>query len=160
MGTVAEDVPFDYWRTPRGIVGEQAAEQLPVRTPRWTHDGHAGTLKVTLIAARELRKGDISGLAAGQRIRTPTVPQDLNPEWNCTLCFSVEERHLDGVVEMWVWDDDRNALPEDAHGCDDLLGSLTLSLRDVIERGTIDVEEPLIGVKEGILTAQLTFLPV
>lgn len=164
-----EDDVWDYWRTPRGVRLEQRSEPIEQNTPRWRHEGHAGTLKVTIVSAHNLRKGDASGyadpyvnlIAAGQRISTPTIYASTNPEWNCTLCLAVDEAHVNGTIELQLWDDDRNALPEDQHGSDDLLGRLVFRMSDVISNGPIEfAEEPLLNVKQGTLTAQLAFLPV
>jgi len=162
------------WRTPRGAQLELEDDEVIWRTPRWNHAGHAGTLKATIFSACDLRKGDVSGLAdpycyvsaAAQRVRTPTIFANLNPEWNCTLCLAVADEHLSGSVELHVWDDDKfgwagGCAAEDRHGFDDFLGRLCVPMSRVLQDGPVEIsDEPLLGVKQGTLSLRLEFLPV
>eukprot|EP00928_Gymnodinium_smaydae_P027904 TRINITY_DN21429_c0_g2_i2.p1 TRINITY_DN21429_c0_g2~~TRINITY_DN21429_c0_g2_i2.p1 ORF type:complete len:953 (+),score=194.01 TRINITY_DN21429_c0_g2_i2:102-2960(+) len=130
---------------------------------RW-RGGTLGILWVTVLRASGLRAADwgltsdpyaavVMGL---QRQTTPVVRKNLEPEWNCTMRFAVDEGHLDGQLEISVWDHDFAAL----QGEDDFLGIVQLPLSTVLSsKGPYEVNEELRHVKCGRIMLRCFFVP-
>merc|ERR1712190_693678 len=77
--------------------------------------GVMGTLRVTVVAAHKLRNADgfmnlsdpYCQVEVGlQRLSTPVIKDNLNPQWNCNLAFAVDKFHLDQDIQFDVWDED------------------------------------------------------
>lgn len=140
------------------------------KTPRWNHDGHAGTLKVTVIAAFDIKAANSSAQGvldsdgyvyvdvAGQRLRTPAIEENANPVWNCTLTFCLDDKHLSGHIAFSVWDEDEP--DENGKNCDDFLGKYVCPIAPVIQNGIFEFsQEALLGTDRGRISAKLQFLP-
>lgn len=142
-------------------------ESLRWRTPRSNSKGHVGTLKVVLAGAWDLKKGGANSSVSpyafvsvgGQRLRTPTVKDNCNPEWNCTLCFVVRNEHMGGDVDFSLWDDDPGA--RSSGHPDRSVGQLDFPLTRAIEASPLVLrEETLNGTSQGNISVRLEYLPV
>lgn len=129
--------------------------------------GTLGTLRVTVVEAHKLRNADrgfrnVSDpyveVALGlQRAKTPSVQNCLDPKWNnCVLRLAVDEMHTGSEVELTVWDEDT---VRQLQGSDDFLGRLRVPLESIMRHGPVALHEALQGVDQGMLTAQLEFVP-
>merc|ERR1711879_1022100 len=97
--------------------------------------------KVTVIAAHNLRFGDLNRLSdpyvnvvvGEQRLRTPVIPCSLDPEWNCTLCFSIDEAHLTESIDFTIHDEDPLISQS--------TGSFSISVRRAVEERSLELRE-------------------
>ncbi|KAF7817266.1 synaptotagmin-4 isoform X1 [Senna tora] len=119
-----------------------------------------GVLSVTVISAQDLPPTDISGKSnpyvvlilkkADQKLKTRVANPSLNPVWNQTFDFVVE----DGLHEMLlveVWDHDLVGK--------DKIGRVTMTLTRVILEGEVEESYPLDGAKSGKLHLHLRWVP-
>jgi len=124
--------------------------------------GTHGTLRVTIISGHGLVNADVMNLSDPyvyatlglQRLRTPTVKNNLDPEWHCVLSLAVDEAHLDSSVELSVWDEDNHVL----QGQDDFLGRLDIPMSSVVEKGAFDICGDLQEIAHGKLSARFEFI--
>jgi len=99
--------------------------------------GTVGLLKVQIIAATALRNADLRshGLSDPyvkarlglQELRTRTINNSLDPEWNETLWFSVDDAHKNDELKLTLWDEDAGV----TQGRDDFLGDCSVSMEEV-----------------------------
>ncbi|XVE71517.1 hypothetical protein DITRI_Ditri10aG0157100 [Diplodiscus trichospermus] len=119
-----------------------------------------GVLSVTLISAEDLPAVDLMGKAdpyvaltmkkSEAKNKTRVVNESLNPVWNQTFDFVVE----DGLHEMLileVWDHDTFGK--------DYMGRCILTLTRVILEGEYSDSLPLEGAKSGKLNLHLKWMP-
>ncbi|KAK8660919.1 hypothetical protein V6N13_051825 [Hibiscus sabdariffa] len=119
-----------------------------------------GVLSVTVISAEDLPVVDLMGKAdpfavltmkkSEAKNRTRVVNDSLNPVWNQTFDFVVE----DGLHEMLiieVWDHDTFGK--------DYIGRCILTLTRVLLEGECEVCLPLEGAKSGKLNLNLKWMP-
>jgi len=123
-----------------------------VNSPDKTHRdpvGSFGELRVTIKSAESLINKDgmfsrsdpyVKVCVGLQQLRTPTINNNLNPEWNFVGSVPIDLGHLCQDVTLEVWDEDRNRRVQ---GSDDLLGRTSVPLVQVIDRcaGAIGEEE-------------------
>ncbi|XP_027356405.1 synaptotagmin-4-like [Abrus precatorius] len=119
-----------------------------------------GVLSVTVISAEDLPVADLMGKAdpfvilmlkkSEKKLKTRVVNESLNPVWNQTFDFVVE----DGLHEMLtveVWDHDTFGKEK--------LGRVILTLTKVILEGEYNETFPLDGAKSGNITLHLRWTP-
>ncbi|GAV60535.1 C2 domain-containing protein, partial [Cephalotus follicularis] len=119
-----------------------------------------GVLSVSVISAEDLPAGDIMGKAdpyvvltmkkSQARCKTRVVPNSLNPVWNQTFDFVVE----DGLHDMLVLE----VYDHDTFG-KDKIGKCLMTLTRVILEGEFQDKYPLDGAKSGRLYLHLTWTP-
>merc|ERR1712187_293716 len=133
-------------------------DTLRWQTPRTNQKGHLGTLKVVIVGAYDLKPRDLNDSAhpyifvsvGGQRLRSPTVPDNCNPEWNCIFCFVVREEHLQSSIDFTLRDDDREARARDV--ADRFLGQFDIPLSLVMQTSPYSIDqEALSGIGQGTL---------
>jgi len=125
--------------------------------PMGTH----GALIITIISCSNLINTDLVGksdpfcwvIVGLQRLRTPTINNNHDPQWNCTLLFSVDEMHVSSHVDIQVMDEDDRIF----QGSDDSLGNLSIPVERVISEGILELTEPLRDVKHGKISVRLEF---
>ncbi|XLS69448.1 hypothetical protein HN51_020471 [Arachis hypogaea] len=119
-----------------------------------------GVLSVTVISAEDLPVVDLMGKAdpfvvltlkkSEKKLKTRVVNESLNPVWNQTFDFVVE----DGLHEMLiveVWDHDTFGK--------DKMGKVIMTLTKVILEGEYQETYTLEGAKSGRLTLHLRWTP-
>ncbi|XP_078439664.1 synaptotagmin-5-like [Wolffia australiana] len=119
-----------------------------------------GILSVTVLSAEDLPAMDVMGKAdpfvmlqmkkAEMKNKTRVVTDNLNPAWNQTFDFVVE----DGLHEMLIleiWDHDTFGK--------DYMGRCIMTLTRVILEGDFTDSFPLEGAKSGILNLHLKWTP-
>ncbi|KAK9947497.1 hypothetical protein M0R45_003119 [Rubus argutus] len=119
-----------------------------------------GVLSVTLISADDLPPADLLGKAdpyvvltlkkSGTKNKTRVVNDSLNPVWNQTFDFVVE----DGLHEMLILE----VYDHDTFGKDHM-GRCILTLTRVILEGEYNDSLPLDGAKSGRLNIHLKWMP-
>eukprot|EP00439_Symbiodinium_sp_Y106_P082107 s514_g21.t1 len=127
--------------------------------------GTAGCLRVLVVAARKLRNADVlsksdpyvSVQLGLQKADTPTIQDDLNPTWNCSLTLPVNTSHLSEEILFKVWDEDHIRA---AQGSDDSLGLLRCPFNRLLrEGGEVDLKQKLEETTTGELHVQIRFEP-
>ncbi|KAJ7535342.1 hypothetical protein O6H91_12G029200 [Diphasiastrum complanatum] len=119
-----------------------------------------GVLSVTVLRAENLIVADYKGKAdpyavltlkkSDQKKKTKVVYQELNPQWNQTLDFLVEDAmHEMLVLEIWDHDTFKK----------DYMGRCALSLTKALLEGEYDTEYQLDGVKSGKVFLHIKWLP-
>ncbi|CAH9086764.1 unnamed protein product [Cuscuta europaea] len=119
-----------------------------------------GVLSVTVISAYDLPAADLLGKAdpyvvltlrkAGIKNKTRVVMKSLNPEWNQTFDFLVEDG-LHEMLTLEVWDHDTFGK--------DYMGRCILTLTRVIMEGEYKECYELDGTKSGKLNLHLKWTP-
>ncbi|KAL6223838.1 hypothetical protein ACLB2K_002696 [Fragaria x ananassa] len=119
-----------------------------------------GVLSVTVISAEDLPPADLMGKAdpyvvltlkkSETRNKTRVVNESLNPVWNQTFDFVVE----DGLHDMLILE----VYDHDTFG-KDYMGRCILTLTRVILEGEYKDSLPLDGAKSGKLNIQLKWMP-
>ncbi|XP_031378933.1 synaptotagmin-5-like isoform X2 [Punica granatum] len=119
-----------------------------------------GVLSVTVISAEELPVVDVMGKAdpyvvvtmkkSGMKNKTRVVNDSLNPVWNQTFDFVVEDGLHDMLI-LEVWDHDTFGK--------DYMGRCILTLTKVILEGEYKVCFPVDGAKSGKLNLHLKWMP-
>ncbi|KAJ8767782.1 hypothetical protein K2173_020722 [Erythroxylum novogranatense] len=119
-----------------------------------------GVLSVTVISAEDLPPADLMGKAdpyvvltmkkSGTKKKTRVVNDSLNPEWNQTFDFVVEDGLHDMLI-LEIWDHDTFGK--------DYMGRCILTLTRVILEGEYNDQFQLDGAKSGIINLQLKWLP-
>ncbi|MQM16832.1 hypothetical protein Taro_049792 [Colocasia esculenta] len=119
-----------------------------------------GVLSVTVLSAEDLPAMDLMGKAdpyvvlhmkkTGAKNKTRVVNDSLNPAWNQTFDFVVEDGLHDMLI-LEVWDHDTFGK--------DYMGRCILTLTRVIMEGEITDAFPLEGAKSGRLNLKLKWTP-
>ncbi|KAI4344197.1 hypothetical protein L6164_011448 [Bauhinia variegata] len=119
-----------------------------------------GVLSVTVISAEDLPAVDLMGKAdpyvvltmkkSGTRNKTRVVNDNLNPVWNQTFDFVVEDG-LHDMLMVEIWDHDTFGK--------DYMGRCILTLTRVILEGEYKDRFELDGAKSGYLNLHLKWLP-
>nr|GLL45318.1 synaptotagmin-5-like [Ipomoea trifida] len=119
-----------------------------------------GVLSVTVISADDLPAADLLGKAdpfvvltlrkAGTKNKTRVVMDSLNPVWNQTFDFVVEDGLHDMLI-LEVWDHDTFGK--------DYMGRCIITLTRVILEGEYKVTHDLDGAKSGKLNLNLKWTP-
>lgn len=127
--------------------------------------GTAGCLRVLVVSARKLRNADLMSKSDPyvsvhlglQKAATPTIQDDLNPTWNCSLTLPVNTSHLSDEILFKVWDEDHIRA---AQGSDDSLGLLRCPFHRLLrEGGEVDIKQKLEETTTGELHVQIRFEP-
>ncbi|KAM3012863.1 hypothetical protein FF2_025801 [Malus domestica] len=115
-----------------------------------------GVLTITMISAEDLPPADLMGKAdpyiiltlkkSGSKNKTRVVNDNLNPVWNQTFDFVVEDG-LHDMLMLEVWDHDTFGK--------DYMGRCIMTLTRVILEGEYQDSIPLDGAKSGKLNVQL-----
>ncbi|XP_052803899.1 extended synaptotagmin-2-like isoform X2 [Mya arenaria] len=121
-----------------------------------------GVMRIHVLEAKELKKADISLTGKGKsdpysvirvganKFKTPVINNSIAPQWNSVFETIIDER--DGqFMDIEVRD-------EDTGGKDDKLGTVSVELSPVADKGTIDNWLPLENVKSGKLHLRLVWL--
>lgn len=119
-----------------------------------------GVLSVTVISAEDLAPADLIGKAdpyvvltmkkTGSKNKTRVVNECLNPVWNQTLDFVVEDG-LHDILTLEVWDHDTFGK--------DYMGKCILTLTRVLMEGEYKDSFPLDGAKSGKINLHLKWNP-
>ncbi|XP_073004423.1 synaptotagmin-5-like [Typha latifolia] len=119
-----------------------------------------GVLSVTVISAEDLPAMDVMGKAdpyvvlymkkLGTKNKTRVVNENLNPTWNQTFDFVVEDGLHDMLI-LEVWDHDTFGK--------DYMGRCIMTLTRVIMEGEFTDSFPLEGAKSGKLNLHLKWTP-
>ncbi|CAM9003465.1 unnamed protein product [Rhodiola kirilowii] len=115
-----------------------------------------GVLSVTVVSAEDLPAVDLNGKAdpyvilimkkSDKRLKTRVVNESLNPVWNQTFDFVVEDG-LHDMLMVEVWDHDTFGK--------DKIGRCVMTLSRVVLEGEYTETFPLDGAKSGRLTLHL-----
>ncbi|CAB3402497.1 unnamed protein product [Caenorhabditis bovis] len=120
-----------------------------------------GVIRLKIIEAKNLENRDISFIKKGksdpyceiqvgaQFFKTRTIDNDLNPIWN---------EYFEAVVDQADGQKLRIELFDEDQGRDEELGRLSLDLKSVKAKGTIDHWYPLEGCKHGDLHIKATWM--
>ncbi|XP_052265318.1 extended synaptotagmin-2-like isoform X2 [Dreissena polymorpha] len=121
-----------------------------------------GVLRIHCLEAKELVKADIGLMGKGKsdpytvirvgamKFKTPVINNTIEPEWNSVFETIIDQR--DGqFMDVEVRD-------EDTGGKDDKLGTLSVELSPVADKGLVDNWLPLENVKSGKLHLRLQWL--
>ncbi|KAG5564341.1 hypothetical protein RHGRI_000514 [Rhododendron griersonianum] len=143
-----------------GAEGKQAAENGIEARQRKKEVIVRGVLSVTVISADDLPPADLMGKAdpyvvltmkkTGMKNKTRVVNESLNPEWNQTFDFVIEDGLHDMLI-VEVWDHDTFGK--------DYMGRCILTLTRVIMDGQHKGSFPLDGAKSGKLNLHLKWSP-
>ncbi|CAO2841142.1 unnamed protein product [Amaranthus hypochondriacus] len=138
----------------------QDAENSPSLVPKRKEVIVRGVLSVTVISADDLPAADIMGKSDPYVIvtmkksqiknKTRVVNESLNPVWNQTFDFLVEDG-LHDMLMLEVWDHDTFGK--------DYMGRCILTLTRVILEGEYRDSIPLDGAKTGTLNLNLKWSP-
>ncbi|XP_020240880.1 synaptotagmin-5-like [Asparagus officinalis] len=119
-----------------------------------------GVLSVTVITAEDLPPMDVMGKAdpyvvltmkkTGTKNKTRVVNESLNPAWNQTFDFVVEDGLHDMLI-LEVWDHDTFGK--------DYIGRCIMTLTRVIMEEEYEDSFPLDGAKSGVLNLRLKWSP-
>uniref|UniRef100_A0A0C9RZ17 TSA: Wollemia nobilis Ref_Wollemi_Transcript_1485_2536 transcribed RNA sequence n=1 Tax=Wollemia nobilis TaxID=56998 RepID=A0A0C9RZ17_9CONI len=119
-----------------------------------------GVLTVTVKRAEDLTATDLMGKAdpyvvlnmkkTDAKKKTRVIHKNLNPEWNQTFDFMVEDAMHDMLI-LEVWDHDMFSK--------DFMGKCALTLTKVLHEGEYDADLPLDGVKSGRIFIHLKWTP-
>lgn len=123
-------------------------------------DINRGVLSVTVKRAEDLTATDLMGKAdpyvvlhmkkTDAKKKTRVVSKNLNPEWNQTFDFVVEDALHDMLI-VEVWDHDTFSK--------DFMGKVALTLTKVLHEGEYDSDFLLDGVKSGRIFLHLKWTP-
>ncbi|KAL8564138.1 hypothetical protein ACOMHN_035743 [Nucella lapillus] len=121
-----------------------------------------GVLRVHVVEARDLKKADISITGKGksdpytivtvgaQTFKTKVIDDTVEPVWNEVFEFIIDER--DGQMLKLDLND------KDPGNKDDPLGSTTVDISIIFEKGSVDEWLPLEDVKKGMVHIRATWL--
>ncbi|XP_076437301.1 extended synaptotagmin-2-like isoform X2 [Babylonia areolata] len=121
-----------------------------------------GVLRVHVLEARDLKKADISITGKGksdpyaivtvgaQTFKTKVIDDNVDPVWNEVFEYIIDER--DGQFLKLALND------KDPGNKDDPLGSTTVDISTIFEKGTVDEWLPLEDVKKGMVHVRATWL--
>ncbi|GLJ15764.1 hypothetical protein SUGI_0259520 [Cryptomeria japonica] len=123
-------------------------------------DINRGVLSVTVKRAEDLTATDLMGKAdpyvvlhmkkTDAKKKTRVVSKNLNPEWNQTFDFVVEDALHDMLI-VEVWDHDTFSK--------DFMGKVAMTLTKVLHEGEYDSDFLLDGVKSGRIFLHLKWTP-
>jgi len=124
--------------------------------------GTIGVLEVTVESAKGLLNRELTGISDPyvvvglglQRVSTPTVKSNLNPEWHTVLRLAVDQAHQGHSIEFTVWDENSPTY----QGSDSFMGRLRVQLEDVMAESPKDISAELEDVQGGTLNARMEFL--
>ncbi|KIH51747.1 C2 domain protein [Ancylostoma duodenale] len=120
-----------------------------------------GVIRLKIIEAKNLENRDISFIRKGksdpyceiqvgsQFLKTRTIDNDLNPVWN---------EYFEAVVDQAHGQKLRIELFDEDQGQDEELGRLSIELKDIQARGSVDNWFPLEGCKHGDLHLKATWM--
>lgn len=120
-----------------------------------------GVVRIKIIEAKNLENKDISLLTKGksdpyceiqvgsQFFKTRTIDNNLNPIWNEVFEAVVDQAHGQ-KLRIELFDEDQ--------GKDEELGRLSIDLRTIQARGTVDKWFPLEGCKHGDIHLKATWM--
>ncbi|KAH1244758.1 Synaptotagmin-4 [Glycine max] len=158
--------PFDpdfslttFEKTLKSGTGDAEAEDL-IGSRRRNNVIVRGVLSVTVISAEDLPAVDLMGKAdpfvvlllkkTEKKLKTRVVNESLNPVWNQTFDFVVE----DGLHEMLILE----VYDHDTFG-KEKIGRVILTLTKVILEGEYNETYPLDGAKSGNISLHLKWTP-
>ncbi|XP_034223928.1 synaptotagmin-5-like isoform X2 [Prunus dulcis] len=143
-----------------GMNGTEATETPKEATQKRKEVIIRGVLSVTIISAEDLPPVDLIGKAdpyvvltlkkSETKNKTRVVNDSLNPIWNQTFDFVVEDGLHDMLI-LEVWDHDTFGK--------DYIGRCIMTLTRVILEGEYKESLPLDGAKSGKLNVQLKWMP-
>ncbi|KAK9269259.1 hypothetical protein L1049_001029 [Liquidambar formosana] len=143
-----------------GVNGTEATDNENAVTQKKREVIVRGVISVTVISAEDLPPVDVMGKAdpyvvlimkkTETRNKTRVVNESLNPVWNQTFDFVVEDALHDMLI-LEVWDHDTFGK--------DYMGRCILTLTRVILEGEYKDSFPLDGAKSGRLLLHLKWLP-
>ncbi|XP_008242836.1 PREDICTED: synaptotagmin-5-like [Prunus mume] len=143
-----------------GMNGTEATENQKEATQKRKEVIIRGVLSVTIISAEDLPPVDLIGKAdpyvvltlkkSETKNKTRVVNDSLNPVWNQTFDFVVEDGLHDMLI-LEVWDHDTFGK--------DYIGRCIMTLTRVILEGEYKDSLPLDGAKSGKLIVQLKWMP-
>ncbi|TKY74747.1 Synaptotagmin-4 protein [Spatholobus suberectus] len=159
--------PFDpdfslttFEKTLKSGTGDAEAEDLIGSSRRRSNVIVRGVLSVTVISAEDLPAVDLMGKAdpfvvlmlkkTEKKLKTRVVNESLNPVWNQTFDFVVE----DGLHEMLIIE----VYDHDTFG-KEKIGRVILTLTKVILEGEYSETFPLDGAKSGNISLHLKWTP-
>ncbi|XGW16263.1 hypothetical protein V3C99_001599 [Haemonchus contortus] len=120
-----------------------------------------GVVRLKIIEAKNLENRDISFIRKGksdpyceiqvgsQFLKTRTIDNDLNPVWN---------EYFEAVVDQAHGQKLRIELFDEDQGQDEELGRLSIDLKDIQAKGSVDNWFPLEGCKHGDLHLKATWM--
>ncbi|CAJ0599487.1 unnamed protein product [Cylicocyclus nassatus] len=120
-----------------------------------------GVIRLKIVEAKNLENRDISFIRKGksdpyceiqvgsQFLKTKTIDNDLNPVWNEYFEAVVDQAHGQ-KLRIEVFDEDQ--------GQDEELGRLSIELKDIQAKGSIDTWLPLEACKHGDLHLKATWM--
>ncbi|KAK6034451.1 C2 domain protein [Cooperia oncophora] len=120
-----------------------------------------GVIRLKIIEAKNLENRDISFIRKGksdpyceiqvgsQFLKTRTIDNDLNPVWN---------EYFEAVVDQAHGQKLRIELFDEDQGQDEELGRLSIDLKDIQTKGTVENWYPLEGCKHGDLHLKATWM--
>lgn len=143
-----------------GVNGTEAADNVKAATEKRKEVIVRGVLSVTVISADDLPAADLMGKAdpyvvvtlkkTEAKNRTRVVNDSLNPVWNQTFDFVIEDGLHDMLI-LEVWDHDTFGK--------DYMGRCILTLTRVILEGEYKESFQLEGAKAGKLNLHLKWVP-
>ncbi|WKY00199.1 hypothetical protein Q1695_014784 [Nippostrongylus brasiliensis] len=112
-----------------------------------------GVIRLKIIEAKNLENRDISFIRKGkigsQFLKTRTIDNDLNPVFN---------EYFEAVVDQAHGQKLRIELFDEDQGQDEELGRLSIELKDIQAKGTVENWFPLEGCKHGDLHLKATWM--
>lgn len=152
--------PFGMTSLEKVLTNGMNEQRLSSLSPGKKKDIIRGVLSVTVKRAENLTSTDLGGKAdpyvvlttkkTDAKKKTRVVPKNLNPEWDQTFDFVVEDALHDMLI-VEVWDHDTFSK--------DFMGKLALTLTQVLHEGEYDGDFPLDGVQSGRIFLHLKWTP-
>lgn len=152
--------PFGMTSLEKVLTHGMNGQRLSSLSPGKRKDIIRGVLSVTVKRAENLISTDLGGKAdpyvvltmkkTDAKKKTRVVPKNLNPEWDQTFDFVVEDALHDMLI-VEVWDHDTFSK--------DFMGKLALTLTKVLHEGEYDGDFPLDGVQSGRIFLHLKWTP-
>lgn len=152
--------PFGTTSLEKVLTNGMNGQRLSSLSPGKRKDIIRGVLSVTVKRAENLTSTDLGGKAdpyvvitmkkTDAKKKTRVVPKNLNPEWDQTFDFVVEDALHDMLI-VEVWDHDTFGK--------DFMGKLALTLTQVLHEGEYDGDFPLEGVQSGQIFLHLKWTP-
>lgn len=92
-----------------------------------------------------------------QRVRTPTIRNNLDPKWTCELLIPINECHVGADLVLEMMDEDSvGAL----RGADDFMGNLRISIDEIMRKKSMTAEKmKLQNISKGSISFHLVFEP-
>ncbi|KAK5964928.1 Extended synaptotagmin-2 [Trichostrongylus colubriformis] len=112
-----------------------------------------GVIRLKIIEAKNLENRDMSFIRKGkigsQFLKSRTIDNDLNPVWN---------EYFEAVVDQAHGQKLRIELFDEDQGQDEELGRLSIDLKDIQSRGSVENWYPLEGCKHGDLHLKASWM--